>query len=349
MKLKTKRLLSKLAISMGLAMPALLTSPAAQAFVPAICTGQFFNPFSDADWNNFFPITIAGMQITSGSNTTAPLMQMMPPVCVCPTIFGIPFIGIGLTWWQPEYIAEIERRPGCLSSLGGIKVLHGYDMLHSEQSMSDGADTGKDANRMQIHWYQYPAATMLEMLTALTCKNVNGFNLAYITEVDPLWQDDTWSAIFAPESALFANPIAAASCAVDAIAAEFGYPLDPMFWCAGNWGTVYPLSGNSAFGGTPFQVNNIIQAKFIARSHRIGLMNQTIGPTAVCFAHPNPIWVKSQYRFNQVAPIPRYGRAVTAGSSGTLFQFPPVTNLPTQEHTVNLIWQGQQCCAKPIP
>lgn len=321
--------------------------PTAGAVVPAVCTGDFFNPFTDADWNNFFPITIAGVPI--GDGRTSPLMQMMPPVCTCPTIFGIPFIGIGLTWWQPEYIAEIERRPGCLSSLGGINVLSGYSMLQSEMSQSTSTDSGKDTNRMQIHWYQYPAATMMEMLTSLTCKNTSGFNLAYMTEIDPLWQDDTWSAVFAPEAALFTNPLAVASCAIDAVAAEFGYPLDAMFWCAGAWGNVYPLAGNSNHTGDYFDQNNQVGAKFIARSHRMGLMNQTTGPTAVCFAHPNPVWIKSQYRFNQVGPISRSGSPVTAGSSGTLFQFPPATNLPTQEHTINLIWQGMQCCAKPIP
>lgn len=322
-------------------------APNAHAVLSASCSGDFFNPFSDADWNNMFPITIAGVPI--GDGRTSPLMQMMPPVCTCPTIFGFPFVGVGLTWWQPEYIAEIEHRPGCLSSLGGIDVLPGYGMLGSEQSVSNADSAGKDTNRMQIHWYQYPAATMLEMMTSLTCKNVNGFNLAYMTEIDPLWQDDTWSAIFAPEAALFANPIAVAACAIDAVAAEFGYPLDPMFWCSGAWGNTYPLAGNSNHSGDSFDFNNQIGSKFIARSHRMGLMFQTTGPTAICFSHPMPVWTKSQYRFNQVAPISRSGSPVTAGGSGTLFQWPIVTNLPTKENTVNLIWQGQQCCAKPIP
>lgn len=322
---------------------------ASHAVVPAVCTGNLFNPISDTDWNNIFPITIAGVPITMGGNTTAPLMAAMPPICVCPTFLGIPFVGIGLTWWQPQYVAEIERRPGCLSSLGGINVLPGYSMLGSEQAVADSNNTGEAANRMQIHWYEYPVMSMLQMMESLYCKNPMGFNLAYITEVDPLWQDDVWSAIFAPESSLFANPIANAACAVDAVASSFDFPMDVLFWCAGTWGNVYPLSGNSSHSGDPFAMNNQIQAKFLARNHRMGLQWQTIGPTAVCSSHPNPIWVKSQYRYNQVAPVARRGRAVVTGSNGRLFTFPPVTNMPTQEHTVNLIWQGQQCCAKAIP
>ena len=85
---------------------ALTLSGAANAVVPAVCTGQFFNPMSDTDWNTIFPITIAGAEISNGVNQVAPLMRAMPPVCVCPTIFGFPFFGIGITYWQPLFISE---------------------------------------------------------------------------------------------------------------------------------------------------------------------------------------------------------------------------------------------------
>lgn len=341
------KLLKKLLLAAALALPTLVS---AQSIPASLCTGQFFNPMSDPDWNNIFPITIAGAQMTSGGNTVTPLMAMMPPVCTCPTIFGFPMVGIGITYWQPMYISELERRPGCLSSLGGVSVLGGsYALLHSEQSTSYD-NTGKAANRMQVHWYEYPLFAMLDMMKSVACvSGTSGVNLAYITEVDPLWQDDAWGAVFTPEAALFSNPVATAACAFDSTTASLGLPMDVMFWCAGTWGNLYPLTGNSSHTGDPFNMNNQLQGKFIARSHRMGLMWQTIGPTAICSAHPNPVWVKSQYRFNQVAPIPRKGRAVVTGDLGKLFQYPPVTNAPTQEHTTNLIWQGQQCCLKPIP
>lgn len=320
---------------------------AANAVVPALCTGSLFNPVTDADWNTVFPITIAGVPITSGSNLPTPLMAVMPPICVCPTVLGIPFVGIGVTYWQPLYLSEIERRPGCLSSLGGINVLPGFQLLSSEQAQNH-SETGKGTNRMQVHWYSYPVFQMLDFMKTVACKSASGFNLGYMTELDPIWQDDFWSNVFSPEGALFSNPIATAACAVDAVASTLASPMDALFWCAGTWGNVYPMAGNSNHSGDAFKLNNQIQAKFLARNHRMGLQWQTVGPTAICFSHPAPIWIKSQYRMNQVAPIARKGRAVPTGSS-PLFQFPPITNLPTQEHTVNLIWQGQQCCLKPIP
>lgn len=331
-----------------LAVAALLIASSAQAVVPTVCNGKLFNPLTDTDWNNLFPITIAGVRLGTSINPINPLMAAMPPVCVCPTVLGFPFIGIGVTYWQPLYVAETEHRPGCLSSLGGINVLPGYSMLHSEQS-TNNENMGKSTNRMQVHFYSYPVFGMLEMMKSVACKAPSGFSLSYVTEIDPLWQDDLWGAVFAPESALFANPIAQAACAFDMVAATLGIPLDAMFWCAGAWGGTYPLTGNSQHSGDPFAMNNQVLAKFMARQHRMGLQWQTIGPTAICSSHPNPVWVKSQYRFNQVGPISRRGRSVATGDSGKLYQFPPVTNIPTQEQTINLIWQGQQCCLKPIP
>lgn len=341
------KLLKKLFATLALLCAGLAS--AQQAPPPAACNGKLFNPLTDTDWNNVFPITIAGVQLTGGGNTVNPLMAAMPPVCTCPTVFGFPFVGIGITYWQPLYVSEIERRPGCASSIGGVKLLSGpYELMQSNQTINH-QNQGKESNRMQMHWYQYPVFSMLKMFTELGCKNTTGFDLAYITEVDPLWQNTLWSVVFSPENALFANPAANLACSVDSVAAMLGYPLDALFWCAGTWGNIYPLSGDTNHSGDPFTLNNQINAKFIARNARMGLNFTSIGPSAICGSHPNPVWIKSQYRYNQIAPVTRKGRAVSTGDNGKLYQFPPVTNMPTQEHTVNLVWQGQQCCLKPIP
>lgn len=322
----------------------LSVSSFANAVVPAICTGQFFNPISDLDWNYIFPITVFGVEMTNGLNQNPALMRMMPPVCLCPSVLtlGFPTPGIGMTWWEPTYMVETENRPGCLSSLGGIQVLQNYSMLGSEKSSGEGLEK-RQANRMQVHWMTYPVFQVMDMFTQVTCKNPSGIDMVYMTEIDPLWQSDTWSAIFTPEAAIFANPIANAACAVDAVASTLGQTLDPLFWCAGAWGNTYPLAGNTSHSGRDFAENNLITAKFIARFSRMGLLFQTIGPTAICFSHPNPIVVKSQYRFNQTAPIPRRGKAVVFGDSADL-QVPPIANMPTREYTNNMIWQGKQCC-----
>lgn len=304
------------------------------------CYGKVYNPISDTDWNNLFPITIMG--VSTGGGVNPPLMYE-PPICMCPGIFGYPTPGIGITFWQPLYVSEIERTPGCLSSLGGVSILSGYSTLQSEQ-VNEQKDGGP-VSRMQVHWYEYPLFALMDLFKSLGCYSTSGFNLMYMTEFDPTWQDDEWSAVFAPEAVLFANPIAQAACSIDAIAANANFPIDAMFWCAGSWGGVYPMSGNAGHTNSNFTSNNLIQSKFLARNSRLGLSWATIGPASICSSVPSPIWIKSQYRVDQVGPVPRYGAPVVVGSTG-IMQMPPVSNVPTRESTVNLIWQGQQCCVR---
>ena len=305
------------------------------------CTGHLYNPLTDTDWNNLFPITVLGARM--GGNTNPPNMYE-PPVCVCPGIFGIPSPGIGVTFWQPLYVSEIQRSPGCLSTLGGINVLPMFSTLQGEEVLNS-SESGGETSRMQIHWYTYPVFAMLDLFKSLTCFSPDGFSLAYLTELDPLWQDDVWGTIFAPEGILFANPIAQAACSVDAAASDAGFPVDSLIWCAGGHGSIYPLTGNSPHSQTSFTKNNLVQEKFIARQARMGLQWQTIGPAAQCSAVPNPIWLKSQYRLNQIGPFARKGVPVVVGSHG-FGQIPPISNAPTKESTDNLIWQGQQCCLR---
>lgn len=313
----------------------------------ALCTGDLFNPMGDPDWNNVYPITIAGVKL-SGKDRSDPPLMTMPPVCVCPSyFFGMSMVGVGITYWHPSYLVEIEYRPGCSSTLGGTQLLKGYGKKRSEEA--DEGSESSQTNLKQIHWYEYPIFSLFKWFADWYCHTSNGYNLLYMTEIDPTWNDDEFGVLLSPESTLFANPIAQAACIIDAVAANVWYPLDPLFWCAGSWGGVYPLSGNAPITNGLPQVNNLVMSKFIARNARLGLGWQTIGPTAQCNSHPNPIWIKSQFRINQVGPLVRHGDTQAIGDLG-LLQFPPTANYPgTGEYTANLLWQGQQCCAKIIP
>lgn len=306
--------------------------------VRAACQGTIFNPITHTDWNNIYPISVAGVRMGTGVNP--PLMEAIPPVWVCPR-FPLPSPGITVAYWEPQYIAEAERTPGCLSTLGGIEILQGYSMLQSEKSLGNDALEGSTC-RGQIHWYSYPVFQALDMMTSLACRRTSGVNLTYLTEIDPSWQSDTIGSLFSPEAALFANPVLYAACAVDAAASALGLPMDPLFWCQGTWGSIYPLTGNSQHCNTDWQQNNSLIGKFLARSHRWGLQWQTIGVSTLCAAHPNPLVVKSQYRFNQVFPVPLKGKPVSMGDTH-LGAYPPVTNYPTMESSAHLIWQGQTC------
>ncbi len=309
------------------------------------CTGKVFNPVTDPNWNDLFPINIMGS--ASGPNSD-PATMAEPAVCTCPDILGIPYIGMGVTFWAPQYIGEIERVPGCLATLGGIGAMPEFSMEQSEQS-DTVTHTKGGISRMQVNWYQYPVFGALKVLQRLQCVNsVTDVSLVWTTPIDPTWQNDLWGIIYSPESVLFANPIAQAACAVDAIATSFTFPIDAMFWCAGSWGSVYPLTGNGNIQFSNQATNGLILGKFLAKEYRLGAMEATTGPQNECSAHISPVWVKSQFRVDEIGPTVTAGDPVYFGKTEFMWGLMPPANYPTHEASEYLVWVGEQCCVKVL-
>jgi len=331
------RLLSLLLLSMLLLPASAAASPLSGS---AACRGTVFDPVSDPNWNNMFPVTVAGMSVGGGSNP--PLMNM-DPVCMCPGPMGVPTPGIGMTYWEPTYVAEIARTPGCLSTLGGEQVLSGYEQQTSNQSYGSGGDRGS-VTRMQVHWYVYPLFSVLDMMSTLGCLNTSGFNLADLTEVDDAWQDDTWSSVAFPEAALFANTAGILSCTPDAVASAAGRPLDSQFWCQGSQGVVYPLTGSSPHHSSPQGGNLHVLGKYMQRKTRMAGLLATIGPWAQCSSTWLPNWIRSQYRIDPIAPVASNETAVL-GQSEFRWGLAPPANTSVRTDSAFLIWVGKQCCA----
>lgn len=308
------------------------------------CHGRFFNPITDPNWKNFFPITILGVKL--GPNSNPPLMYE-PPICICPSrMLGIPMPGIGITFWEPLYIAEIERTPGCMSSLGGLNLLPSYRMQAGDQVAAHGHDDATNMTRMQMHWYTYPIFYLLELFKEVGCLSSSGFALGYLTEVDPTWQNDLWGAVWSPEATLFKSPLAQMACSVDAVASSVAYPLDALFWCQGTGGSTYPMTGNSQHLDSNQTSNMSLLGKFLSKGHRQLMLFGTIGPQAQCFATPMPFIIKSQYRVNPVFPTRTRGTPVYLGQSEFRWGLAPPANFATRESSYYLIWQGQQCCLR---
>jgi conjugal transfer pilus assembly protein TraU len=342
-----KNLLALLCGFLFVAIPGAVFAQASTNVSKLACHGKVFNPLSDPDWNDLFPITIAGMPMGGNEN---PAEMYEPPVCECPSyLFGTPTIGVGVSYWEPLFISETVKIAGCAPSLGGTMLTgNGYLGLNSEQSqMHPATKGGPHSSRQQIHWYIYPVMAVVDSLAGVVCRNTAGFNLLYATELDPTWQNDVWAGIFNPEASMFGSLPAQLSCMVDsaALVADFP-PVDPLFWCAGTWGGVYPMAGTANQATSTFQMNHLVLAKFLARQTRVGLLAQTIGPAAICGSVPNPVWIKGQYRVNEVWPIPRSGQPMWIGSP-PLYQNPVnITNPPGMDDSVDLIWEGKQCCIR---
>ena len=196
----------------------------------------------------------------------------------------------------------------------------------------------------QVHWYVYPLIYWLEILTDFICLEDSQFDVAYLTELDPLWNDDELSFIINPEAALFANPIAQAACAADCVAASSGFPLDLLFWCSGCQGSTYPFTGSVGSHSGGVQASLLLTQRFMAKLHREGLLWGYTGAKGLCKKYPMPIIKKTQYKTQMVYPIPStsdgchpLGRSDMLWAAGRGYPY-------KGEDFGYLIWRKRNCC-----
>ena len=256
---------------------------------------------SDICWSCLFPIRAAGAALGGGN---IPSIATDQKFCFCTDPMGIPQLGMTVGLWNPARLIEVVRNPWCSPALGG----HTF----SASKVRLMATTGKgdfDASEMSFfnyHYFAFPLTILLDLFWDDRC-NADGyrdFDLLYVSELDPTWNSDLLAFFTSPETALFANPAAIAACVADAAAAATGNPLDALFWCAGAWGHLYPLSGISPTSyGTDPRITSLLATRATASLHRRGLAWKTSGNDALCGGMIYPFMPKSQYRLSMFYPV----------------------------------------------
>lgn len=281
------------------ALLALLLCGGGPAFAASTCTGKFMNPITDICWSCIFPISI-------GSATILQMGQedienaVGSPICACgPPPFGK--IGIAIGFWEPARQVDVTRTPWCFTSLGGATIGSG---IAPNPSVSQGNRSRRASNTSfyQAHWYVNPVLYWLEVLSETSCLEQGGFDIAYVTELDPSWNDDELAVILSPDVFLFANPAAQAACAADCVAATAGFPLSPMQWCGGCQGSMFPLNGHvqSHVGGV--QASSLIMQRYAMKLHREFLAFAGNGIPGWCGMYPAPVLDKRIYKYSMLYP-----------------------------------------------
>lgn len=292
-------------------------------------------------WTCLFPLYIAGVKVSPGGGSV-PDAASSKMFCACNDSLGLPRPGVPTSMWEPARLIEFTTKPGCISSLGGIqfpfnKTFYGnigYDSGH------DGAD-----NFQHYHYMAFPLLTVLDMFSGGRC-NAGGYSdldLMYMSELDPTWNDSTLAFYANPESAAVANPAAAAACAADAVSSTSGKPIQEMFWCAGQWGTMYPLSGWADRGADIIRGSSLRTAKTLNALHRRGLAWRTMGNDAMCEGKIDPILPKQQYKFGMLHPKAETKSTHVMGES--TFRWGAGRWFPIKgEEPAYLIWRWNDCC-----
>ena len=295
------------------------------------------NIMSDTCYECIFPITISGVTLIEGPMDD-PSPSSRAPLCICEDPF--PRIGIPVSFFEPTRLIEVVSEPFCFPSFGFKGSSEAEGMLAGNKQK--GGTTSK-RNFMQSHYVIFPILSVLGVVMDFLCLESSGVDYAYITEVDPLWNSDTLSAIINPEALLFGNPIANLACIASSVsAAVANIPLDILFWCKGSWGNAYPLTGQT--GGDGYVEGGAsVAASLIYKLHRQLILWGSWGQAGLCGYYPAPIWRKSAYRLQIVTPIPSL-YATTIGTTGMLWSFgknPPFVG----DNFSYLLFKKRECCA----
>ena len=230
---------------------------------------------TDICWSCLFPLRIAGAAIGSGP---VPGNAAKQSLCACTDALGVPSAGVVIGMWEPARIVELVRLPGCLPALGGARLdLGAWRTLGTPgQAEYDGSDKAF----YNYHYYAFPILIMLDLFFPDRCNvdHLTDFDVLYLSELDPTWNNDELAFFTNPEAAFVANAVAQAACLVDAASATtLQKPLDTLFWCAGAWGGLYPFTGRTpTLNGRPSEMS-LASARVLAALHRRGLARQTVG------------------------------------------------------------------------
>ena len=298
---------------------------------------------TDICWDCIFPLRIAGVSIGGGS---APPGAADGALCTCQDDAGLPAPGFTMGMWEPARLVELVRHPGCSMALNGTRlpITNG----RQQGTAGRGEEGIHDRGAYHYHYYAFPLLRMLDLFVDRRCSSDGflDFDVMYLSELDPTWNNDELAFFVNPEAAAVANPLAIAACAADAARTETGWPTDNLFWCAGAWGHLYPLSWKVYGSHGMVRQTSLLATRAIAAQHRRGLEWRTKGEDTLCKARIDPMMTKTQYRMSMFFPVPETDSAHVIGHStdfwGANRSIPAVG-----EDALYVLWRWRDCCITP--
>lgn len=288
---------------------------------------------------NMLPIKISGVPITPAMGLED-YSGVSMPMCICPKPWPIP--GLPLELWEVNALIDVSNIPNCVPTLGmhlPIDIVAGSSFQEINKSNTQNKES------YQITYIDYPLFSMLSMFLDVICLTSDGsIDIAYISTIDPLWQNDNWSLLIHPDSFLFANPIAQFACIGDAVTSQVGFPLDPLYWCMGSWNQTFPLTKTTSGISSP-EAAMAIATKTLFKLHRQFMLWGSVGATGLCSRYPMPIMMKSQYMMYPIYPFMTHPKRIPIGRSGLIWS--PGQDVPVANSHVWTImtYKKRNCCA----
>lgn len=264
----------------------------------AACEGRVPDFIGGICWSCMFPLRVAGVVLYGREQADRHLVNILGCSCGFPRRTGLP-----VAFWEPARVVEVTRTPYCLTTLGGLQL------GSAAGARAPGARTGTAAEGTtsyafyHAHWYTNPLLHWLGVLLDFECLERTGLDLAYVSELDPTWEDDELAAILEPEMLLTANLPAVAACVGDCFEATRRFPRKELWWCAGCNGPLYPANGNVAAHVSGRHSSSLLAMRLAMRMHRSGASHYTHGYAALCNAGwTSPVFQKDAYKMSMILP-----------------------------------------------
>ena len=262
-----------------------------------LCVGKFANPITDVCWSCLFPISLGGHAIYKGGQEDNENPKNL--LCACSTP---PIVGVQTGFWEPVRRLDVTRKPYCMVSLGGIDMNLGFKAPEGRVAIKE--DGTKDSF-WQAHWYIDPLLYILDALAEHPCLETGDYDVGYMTEIDPMWNDDEVNLLLNPDVFLFSNPAAQAVCIGDCVQSSTGFGSNSLYWCAGCNGSIFPMNGRVGSHVSPIQASSLVAQRMTAKMHRQLLTWGTSGEKGLCGPYVQPIMQKDQYKYSMLYPIPQ--------------------------------------------
>ena len=338
----------------------------------AVCPNKFPNFISDICWSCMFPFKVFGAKIIGSDGEDFETEADSKPICLCPESLTI---GIPVSFWEPAYMIDVHTAPGCLPTLGGLKLP--LPWAESEYGVIDKADQRRQSAYRNSAYYVSPLMYLLEVVLDDACSDRSPFDVGWTSEFDPSWNDDQLALIKMPIAYAFSNLAGAMAAGVDAFAAINGFPKNEIFWQAGSWGPMYPLTGNVKDHKSMDSTGHLLATRMLASAHGMrelaglyskgggrsygcepGEPNCGSGTTraAMCAGSPSDmppdlIMKKKQYKIQRIFPTP-YGEkghlggcCVPIGRSTALREANTQLPLEGYKDFGYSIFRKRDCCA----
>lgn len=308
------------------------------------CKGRFPNPFADICWSCTMPMKIGKATIMGKGQDDNDTSNSL--ACSCSKGVNVN-VGANVSFWEPVRIAEVVRHPYCFPMLNGAKLSTGIAApAHATTSDQERDPPG---SFYQAHWYANPVLFYLETIMDNACLEKNVFDMAYMTELDPLWADTDATFILNPDAALFTGFPAKVAAAYDCVQASAGMAKDEIFWAAGCQGHMYPLNGFVSAHVSGIQASALVMQRLTNKLHREGLMWAASGSQGRCGYYVEPIMKKSNYKYQMLYPSRQtskvegrccqpFGRTTQLWQSGRQYPF-------GGEDFAYQIFRKRDCCS----